>query len=234
MFRALVAPVVFVWLGGAVQAGLLTHTFVGDNPGLGGYPVAWIDFFDVPQYSDPGGQPLIKVTLDVSLESVGGSRTFDNEAPTGGTATVSIGTALKVTGPIPMGGTPFDQLTVNTLAINSASGPITADSEAGAPNFFGSDSISVSGSGSIGSAMQSRMTVFELSPYLGAGTISFDFSTLTGGGSASSTGGGGVLTSTSAIRSKFVATVTYEFVPEPSSGSLLGMAIMMIARRRRE
>lgn len=148
MFRAIVSLALLGWLGDAVQAGLITHVVVRDNSGSG-YPVGWTDFFDVPQYSDPGGQPLLKVTLDVSLESIGGSRTFDNEAPAGGTATVSIGTALKVTGPIPAEGTPFDQLTVNALAVNSASGPITADSEAGAPNFFGSDSITISGANAL-------------------------------------------------------------------------------------
>lgn len=80
--------------------------------------------------------------------------------------------------------------------------------------------------------MQSRMTALELSPYMGGGMVTFDFSTPTGGGSSSTTAGGGVLTSTLGIRSNFVATVTYEFVPEPSSGSLLGMSGLILVKRR--
>jgi hypothetical protein len=197
-------------------------------------PVGSVGTFTVPQYADPGGMPLTKVTLKVSALSFGGSNTFDNEDPIGGTATVTIGTDVKVNGPL-IG----SALVVHAVPLYVNSGSVTGDND-GVPDFIGTDSIKVIG-GTTASDVNStsRTAAFDITPYQGAGLVTFDFSMLTStAGSFSTTAGGANSVEFGSISASFTATVTYEFVPEPTSFALLftgGSLIALVAycRRRR-
>jgi hypothetical protein len=214
-----------------VWADITAYTVVDDNSSAG-YPSGSTGTFMVPQYTDPGGKPLLKVTLTVIGHSSGGSNTFDNEDLAGGTATVSIGTEIKVSGPVPALGS---QLIVRAAPLNSNSGPVAGDNEpfSGPPDFVGTDSISVSGTGATDTQSAFKTSAFDLTPYEGGGNVTFDFSTLTDtAGSITSTGGGANRVVFGDILSDYTATVTYESVPEPAGLALLCLAGLYTLHRR--
>jgi hypothetical protein len=187
--------------------------------------VGSVGTFSIPQYTDPGGMPLTKVTLRVAADSFGGSNTFDNEDHAGGAATVAIGTDVKVSGPLI--GSP---LIVHAVPVNTNSGFVAGDND-GAPDFLGTDSIKITGT--IASDLQSasRTAAFDIAPYEGAGWVTFDYSTLTStAGSFSTTGGGANFVDFGSISAEFTATITYEFVPEPSCIVLALVGSMVVGR----
>ena len=157
----------------------------------------------------------------------GGHHTFDNEAPAAGTATVVIGSAIDVDGPLPLVGA---RLIANVDPINSNTGPVAADSEGGPPDFVGGDSISVAGTGATDADFDTTILATEMLPYMGTGMVTFNYDTLTNTtGSTSTTGGGANRVEFAAIRSNFTATITYEFVPEPATWVMLLMAVAVLA-----
>jgi hypothetical protein len=229
MIKSICATAVVLLLGASpVLAGIISYSHSEFF-----LPSGSSDSYLVPQYSDPGGQPLIKVTLMVDADSSGGSHTFDNEDPAGGTATVKIGSEIKVSGPVPVIGS---LLIVRADPQNSNTGPVTGDTDGLPPDFIGTDSISVSGTGAFDLTSAFKTSAFDLAPYLGAGTVTVDWSTLLNtAGSFSTTGGGGFFTEFGTIRSNFTATLTYEFVPEPASWVLMissGLVAAILAMKQ--
>jgi hypothetical protein len=222
MIKSMCAMVVVLLGASPVLAGTISYSHSESV-----LPVSSLGSYLAPQYSDPGGQPLTKVTLTVVADSTGGSNTFDNEDPAGGAATVTIGSEIKVSGPLPGIGS---QLIVRADPQNSNSGLVTGDTEAGPPDFIGTDSISVSGTFALDSNLASKTLASDMAPYLGAGTVILDWITaLNTAGSFTTTGGGANSVEFGTIRSNFTATLTYEFVPEPASWVLMVSAGLVAA-----
>lgn len=230
MIRTICAAASLLLLGASpVLAGTISYSHSESDQLIGA-----TGSYLVPQYSDPGGQPLLKVTLTVDADSSGGSTTFDNEDHfSGGTATVTIGSEIKVNGPPPGIGA---QLIVRADPVNSNTGGVGVDNDGLPPDFIGTDSISVSGTGAFDSKSAFKTAAIDMAPYLGAGMVTVDWAALLNAGVVSTTGGGGSDIEFAAIRANFTATLTYEFVPEPASWVLMvwtGLAAAILAMKQR-
>jgi hypothetical protein len=216
--------------GAAARADVFAYT-VEDTNGGGGYPSGSGGTFTVPQYNDPGGKPLLKVTLTVIGHSTGGSTTVDNQAAFAGTATAGIGTEIRISGPTPALGS---ILIVRADPVNSVTGPVAASNEVtfGA-DFVGTDSLTATGTGATDTQSAFKTSAADLTPYQGAGTVSFDFTTSTNAPTVLDTGFGSNLVVFGDIRSIYTATVTYEALPEPATMSLLALGGLAMLRRRK-
>jgi hypothetical protein len=205
-----------------------------DNGGIGYGPLNGPQFgvFAEPQFNDLGGtRTLLRVTLDVTVDSTGGSAEFDNQFTSGGTVTLAIGSFVDVLGPDP---TPGARLIANANAVNTLTGPVTATTGEIPANFAGPDYISLLGSSSSDTDSDSYATAPELAPYIGGGVVLFDWD---GGRSTTGT----VLTPAGSHRIDFhslhnytfTTTLTYEYVPEPTSLSVLASMILLPLLLRR-
>jgi len=190
--------------------------------------------FFVPQYADAGGMPLTKVTLTIEASSTGGLATFDNESPSAGMAFVSIGTSLRLRGPTPASA---PTLEVEAQPQSSNTAGFAPDNDGAPPDFTGSDSVTVIGTLSADFESSWITASDALGPYRGNGLVSFSFIAST---SARAFGVplpdaliGATLIDTANFRptSAFTATISYEFVPEPSSILLAGIGFLGLAAR---
>ena len=205
------------------DAAVEIYSSLHDNGGAGFGPLSPAQFgvFNEPQFNDFGGaRTLQKVTLSVRIDSSGGSAEFDNNTSSGATVTLAIGSFVDVAGPDPIPGAP---LVANADATETLTGPVTATTDGLIADFAGTDYIGpLVGSTSTDTDSEFFTTAAELAPYIGAGLVTFNWD-----GGTSTTGR--VLTAGGAHRINFHSlnnysfrtTLTYEFVPEPSSVALL-------------
>jgi hypothetical protein len=177
--------------------------------------------FSLPQFN-PALGTLTGVNLAITGNSFGGSNYYENLGDNSGSATVTIGSNITVTGPA--------SLVVITLPSESNTGPIGPYDGSLDP----SDSVTVTGTSSSDSASNALTNPpTNLSAYIGLGSAPFNFSS-TVNNSSSSTASPGVSGNTPPDFN-FDATITYTYseVPEPASIGLIAVALPLLAARRR-
>lgn len=230
---------IFATFASSADADVIVHgPRLHDNGGIGFGPLSGPQFgtFTEPQFDDLGGAlTLTKVTLTVTVDSMHGKAEFDNQFAAGGMVTLAIGSLVDVSGPDPVLGAP---LNVTADAVQTTTGFVTSIIEFPA-DFTGLDSISLTGTSSTDTESDFFTTANELAPYIGAGLVTFGFD---GGRSTTGT----ILTPAGSHRIDhpgftspplhkytFTTTVTYEYVPEPTSLGLLWLGGMLLLLRRK-
>ncbi len=211
-------------------AAIITHGPTLHDNGGSGYGNGATGSFLVPQFDDLGGtRTLTQVTLTVKIDGTGGQHEFDNESTSGATITLGIGSTVGVKGPL--GGT---QLIVNPDAYVTVTGWVDPDNDPGFGDFAGTDYLSIIGGAVSDTQSAFRTSAASLAPYIGAGNVTFDFDggTSTNGTSALPSPGANKVTF-GTTNFSFTTTVTYEYVPEPATLSLLALGGLMVTRRRR-
>jgi hypothetical protein len=219
-----------IWTPSAQAGTIVVGPTTFDNGGAG-YRSGTTDTFLVPRFDDLGGSlTLTKVTLTVKVESRGGKQEFDSEGLSSATITLGIGASVRVKGPDPGLGS---RLIVIPDASETLTGFVTADTDGIPADFVGTDSLSITGVFSTDTQSGFRTSALDLAPYIGTGdaTYEFDGHTSTKGTSALPDGADRVTFGTT--RFDFIVTVTYDFVPEPTSLSLLALGGLVLLRRRR-
>jgi hypothetical protein len=186
--------------------------------------------FALPQFDTLGGaRTLTGVTVDVTIDSLGGMREFDNQSGTGGSIVLAIGSTVSIKGPVPGVGT---QIIVNPQAVTTATTSITATTDGIPADFKGSDYAFVLGT-DISDLKSATLTgAGDLLPYVGSGMVTFDWDAglTTAGEDVSVTGGGSF--NTIAPTYYFHTTVSYAYVPEPAAITWFGLPLLLLARRR--
>jgi hypothetical protein len=223
-----------------VDAAVVVHgPRLHDNGGIGFGPLngPQVGAFMESQFDELGGAlKLKKVTLSVTINSKFGKAEFDNQDSAGGMVTLAIGSFVDVAGPDPV---PGAQLIANADAVEMLTGPVAATEGEIPANFTGPDYIGLTGTASTDTDSDFFTTAAELAPYIGAGMVTFAFD---GGRSTTGT----VLTPFGTHRIDFpgfttpplhnytfTTTLTYEYVPEPASLTLLLLGGCLLSFRRK-
>jgi hypothetical protein len=181
--------------------------------------------FTLSQF-DPALGTLNSVFVEIIGNSFGGANTLDNESTFAGTAALSIGTNITVSGPA--------SLLILSTPVQSTTGAIAADDEAGPPDYTGPDSISLIGTTS--SDYDSDLLMLGLAPYIGLGNVTFNYTSSTN--SSTSANVAPTFSFNSPTEFSFDAQVTYIYdpIPEPSMFGicgLLGAGLAACSRRKR-
>jgi hypothetical protein len=183
--------------------------------------------FTMPSFDTTLGT-LFQVDLDVTGSTEGGSNSLQNLSNNPGTATVTIGTNVTVTGP--------SLLQVLTFPQSSNTGPVTAF-VGPILDFSGTDSIQVFGTPAFDTDSSSIFAGFAPFQSVGPGLVNFNY------GSAANTASNAdvapTVSGTTAPFFGFDATITYHYnpVPEPTTLALAGLGaiglVVVAARRKR-
>lgn len=224
-----------------VCADTIQYNVTANNGGLN-YQAGTGGNFTLPQFN-PALGTLLSVLVEVTGYSIGGVNQIDNESATdAGNAVLTIGSTVTVI-------SGADTLTIVVLPSETTSGAVTTDTDV-APNFAGTDFLGVSGTTSQDTESNAPG---DVTPYIGAGNITFNFN------SAGNTGinltapldfldlfGPNGLGINSVNPSYYIdATITYDYeplddpptaVPEPGTlimALVLGAMATPLARRKR-
>ncbi len=173
---------------------------------------------------DPGLGTLTKVTLELDANTDSGSIKWDNEASIPSDIVMGIGAEVTATAPLGL-------IALTAIPLQSGSGTVAADND-GAADFLGTDSFGITGGS--GNDSDSDFTQSSLATFIAtfAGetfdtTVDSVVSTY-----LYTTGGYGPIDSVPGMTDGTI-TVTYEYVPEPATMSLLAVGAVALLRRRR-
>lgn len=239
-YKVFFALVLSCLLAAPLQAAVEVYSRIHDNGGIGFGPLngPQVGTFMEPQFDDMGGtRTLLKVTLSATINSKFGKSEFDNQSTSSGMITLAIGSSVDVSGPDPLLGAP---LIVNADAVETRTGPVSATEGEIPANFTGPDSIGLTGTESTDVDTDFFTTAAELAPYIGVGMVTFDFD-----GGRSVTGESLTLFGTRRLdhpggsspplhNYTFATTLTYEYVPEPSTFAMLLVSSGILWLRRRK
>jgi len=216
---------------------IYTYDSTVDSP-TGPFAVGQSGSFTLPQYNDPS--PLIFVTIEVTGVTFGGENTWDNETDAPGWAEVTLGAEIEVTS-----NTPAAPLVTLVIPQVTAHEDVEADdpSEAGVPVYFaghwmnadyaGADSVTVTATGGSDSDSDTLGPGDDLTPFIGAGTVQWDFdSSLVAAHDSNNSLGQG---QEDPPQFNFTARVIYEnTAPEPAAVAVLcvGLGPILLRRRR--
>ncbi len=222
MIRKISLSLLMVWgLALPIQAATITY----GPTSFGAFIAGTAGSFNVPQF-DPSLGTLTQIDLLVSGMSTGGTNSIENLGVTAGSADLSIGTNITVSGP--------SSFVVLTTPATSVTGiPLAAFD--GVLDFAGASGFTLAGGSSSDSDSNSLFSGFA--PYLGLGNVGFNFSSA--GNTANNLTNVSPSSSTSTPATfGFDATVTYTYtpVPEPSTMALAGIGlsgVLVTAYRRR-
>lgn len=181
------------------------------------HPVASLPLFD------PGLGTLQKVTLELDAETSAGSIAWDNEAQITSDITLGIGAEVTVSA--------MSLLTAIAVPLQTDSAvAIDADND-GAADFIGTDAFSVVGGTGIDSDSDMSTLPATLAAFTGVGTFDAILSSAVET-FLSTTGGFGPIDPVPGVTNGTVK-VTYEYVPEPGTISLLLLGGSALFFRRR-
>lgn len=172
---------------------------------------------------DPGLGTLTKVTLTLDSTTNSGTITWDNEAEVLSDVDLGIGAEVTVTAQ--------SLLSAVAIPLQTSSGTVDADNDAAA-DFIGTDAFTTIGGSGSDSGMDMSTAPATLTAFTGLGTFDVDLSSSVQT-FLSTSGGFGPIDPVPG-QTEGAVTVTYEYVPEPTSAAMMllfgGVAIF---RRRR-
>ncbi len=217
MKRAVLITIVLLASAAVSQAGTITHTIPYGPLAIPGNSSVF-----VPQYN--GADQLLSIKLELISDASGGTIEWDNEDAVPGTVTLKIGATVTATAP--------NSVTLITIPSQSGSAGVLADSDGTPPDYAGDDWFAVTGGTGHDEDQDTLTNQLLFTPYIGGGNFTVSLSSLvftsveTSGASGESRSVNG--TTDGSIK------VTYEYVPEPATMSLLAIGgIAALVRRRR-
>lgn len=179
---------------------------------------------NLPQFdpSDPAlGPTLISIVLQLDATALNGTIIWDNESEALTDVTLGIGATVTATGP--------DSFALVAIPLQTGQAyDVPADNDGYPPDYAGDDSFAVStGTGSDSDSDNPT----DFTPYIGTGTFSVNIASSVK--TNTETDGGDGMTQTTAGDYYGKVKVTYTYVPEPATLSLLGAGAVLLYRRKR-
>lgn len=171
---------------------------------------------------DPSIGTLTKVTFELFANTSSGTIAWDNEALIASDVTLGIGAEVTAKA--------LTALTAVAVPLQTGTSSVDADND-GAADFIGTDSFSVTGGTGSDTDSVSTTVPAELALYIGTGS----FDVLMSSGTEtflSTTGGYGPIDPVTGITDGTVK-VTYTYIPEPATMSLLALGGLALLRRKR-
>jgi len=216
---AMLIAIVMVAGAPAAQADMITYSAPFGPMGVP-FPTTTVANL---QKFDPTLGTLIKVTLELQADTWAGTIAWDNEATI--PSDVSLGIGAEVTA------TAMSTLTVIALPMQTGSGSVDADND-GAADFIGTDSFAITGGSGSDSDSDSTSVPAEMLPFIGTGVFPVLAESVVET-YLSTTGGYGPIDPLPGMTGGAVS-VTYEYVPEPATMTLLALGGLALSRRRKK
>ena len=169
---------------------------------------------------------LTAITITTGVTSVGGRYSIDNDSPTPGAGTVTLGANVTISSnDVRQAGVSSEASTTVSLSVAEDDGDTTTYSTVGL------DSANYDG-GTVSNSANRSVTSGVFSDYTGLGTFTIDF---TSNQINTSESFSGIQTQIDPVASNGFITIeyTYEAVPEPTSALLGGIGCLALLRRRR-
>lgn len=213
---------------------LLMASFGGVASAATVLQIQTITFNGTPTYSGSGTfnqfnsslGTLLSITITTGVTSNGGRYSIDNDSPTSGAGTVTLGASVAISSD------DVRQATLNAVATTTTTLTVQADDgDMLTYSELGLDSASYSGVEASATELRNVAANF-FGDYTGAGTFVVNYQSVQINSSTSFTG---IQTQIDPVVSNGFITIQYSYdaIPEPGSALLGGMSMLALLRRRR-
>jgi hypothetical protein len=170
--------------------------------------------FDIPQFDSHNGTlHLTSFRITVTLRSEGGASGLENEGPSTGSATVTVGTDANIVRQSQAPGPPWDLVLSATQSVTNPN--VQPDGDA-APDFVGTDSVVVIGGTGANAATDTQVFTSSspatLAEFIGVGTVTFAYTDAADNATEDDIGGS--IETISVIPDAFFFTGTVEYTAE--------------------